>query len=85
MQTPTHSADVHSQQKSMTEAWIASSGLEFLSLSEVASLLRVSRITVYRIVAKKLISVYRIGRRMRFRKTDVLSYIESNHYGGKEV
>lgn len=85
MQTPTHSADVHSQQKNMTEAQFMNSGLEFLSLSEVADLLRVSRITVYRMVAKRIVSVYRIGRRMRFRKEDILSYVERNRYGSKEI
>lgn len=57
------------------------SDLGFLDLSEVANMLRVSRITIYRMVAKRLLSVYRIGRRMRFRKNDVLSFVEKNHYG----
>lgn len=58
--------------------------LSFLDLSEVAKMLRVSRITVYRMVAKRLLSVYRIGRRMRFRKDDVLSFVEQNRYGSKK-
>lgn len=60
------------------------SDLGFLDLSEVADMFRVSRITIYRMVAKRLLSVYRIGRRMRFRKDDILSFVERNRYGSSK-
>lgn len=84
MLTPSQSVDARSQQN-MSEAQAVLNDLCFLSLPEVADMLRISRITLYRLVARGVLSVYRVGRRMRFRKEHVLEYLERNRYGGKET
>lgn len=81
--SPSQSVDAHSQQN-MSETHVTSNNLGLLNLPEVAEMLRVSRITVYRLVAKRILSVYRVGRRMRFRKDHILGYLEQNHYGGSK-
>ncbi len=76
--------DAHSQQNNMYQVQALRADFEFLSLPEVAEVLRISRLSVYRMVAKQILTVYRVGRRMRFRKEDVLQYLERNRYGSKE-
>lgn len=53
----------------------------FLILEEVMEIFRLSRITIYRMVAQGVLPVYRIGRRMRFLKRDVMKYLAKNRYG----
>ena len=54
-----------------------SGDLLFFTGSEVAELLRVSKLTVYRFVDRGLLPVYRIGRALRFRKDDVAAFTEA--------
>lgn len=49
--------------------------LELLTPQEVAELLRISRASVYRMVEKRLIRFYKIQSGLRFRKTDVIEYL----------
>lgn len=80
MQTPSQSvSDAHSQ-SNMSEAQILSASLGLLSLPEVADLLKVSRITLYRLIAQGRISVHKVGRRLRIQKKDVLEFLEANRY-----
>jgi excisionase family DNA binding protein len=51
-------------------------GLKLLSLREVADLLRVARVTIYRLVARRALPVYRIARRLCFREHDVREWLE---------
>jgi excisionase family DNA binding protein len=48
---------------------------EFLSLRELASLLRVAPVTIYRLVARRALPVYRAFRKMLFRREDVRAYL----------
>jgi excisionase family DNA binding protein len=52
--------------------------LEFLNLKEVAAILRIAPISVYRLIARKSLPVYRTCRKILFKKQDVLKYLERN-------
>lgn len=47
-----------------------------ISVSKVAEMLGVVPITVYRIVARRELPVYRIARKISFKESDVLAWIE---------
>lgn len=81
--TSSHQVDAHSQQN-MNDTGTIKDQFEFLDLTEVAKILHVSRITIYRLIARQAMAVYRIGRRMRFQKNDVLEYLASNRYARKK-
>ena len=72
----------------MTETGQAALGaeFEFLELKEVASVLHVAPVSIYRLIAKRTIPVYRTCRKILFRKNDVLDFLEqrrqeSTRYG----
>lgn len=48
---------------------------EFLTVEEVANLLRVTKMTVYRTIDRGEIPYYRLGRLKRFRRSDVEDYL----------
>lgn len=48
---------------------------QFLNKKELGSLLKVSDRTTDNIVANKVLPVYKIGRLVRFKKSDVTDYI----------
>ena len=50
--------------------------LDFLNLKEVAGVLRVAPISVYRLIAKQALPVYRTCRKILFKKKDVIEYLE---------
>lgn len=52
---------------------------EFLTVSEVARLMRVSNMTVYRLIRSGELSAVRIGNRYRLKESDVAKYLE-DHY-----
>lgn len=80
MQTPSQSlSDAHSQ-SNMSEAQLLNANLGLLNLPEVANLLRVSRVTLYRFIGQGRISVHKVGRRLRIQKKDVLEFLEANRY-----
>lgn len=58
--------------------------INFVSTREVAEILKISPLTVYRMVENRSLPVYRIARRLRFRKQDLLNYLEKNRYGSAE-
>ncbi len=76
------------QLKNMTETanMTLDADLEFLNLKEVAEILRMAQISVYRLVAKRALPVYRACRKILFKRQDVLDYLERNRedagYGG---
>lgn len=59
-----------------------------LSIPQVATFLNVSRLTVYRLIERGLLPVYKIARRLRFRPNDVEAYLASarthHDYANKE-
>ena len=52
--------------------------IEFLNPNELAMFLHVSKVFIYRLIYKRLIPFYKVGRNIRFRKADILAYLE-NH------
>lgn len=74
---------VPSQQNTdaMVHAQVIDPETNFLILEEVMGIFRLSRITIYRMVAQGVLPVYRVGRRMRFLKRDVMKYLAKNRYG----
>ncbi len=77
MSLPSQSVDALRQQKIMTEtiSIAPDADLEFLNLKEVAGILRVAPISIYRLIAKRTIPVYRACRKVLFKKKDVLEYL----------
>jgi excisionase family DNA binding protein len=53
--------------------------LRFATVSEVARRLRVSNMTVYRLVKAGQLPAVRVGRGYRIREEDVLTYLESRY------
>lgn len=52
----------------------------FLTVQEVADLLRVSQMTVYRLIKSGEVPAVRIGRSFRVRETDVDRYLEEQRF-----
>ncbi len=50
-------------------------GAQFLTVSEVASALRISNMTVYRLISSGQMPAIRVGRSYRLRVEDVDSYL----------
>ncbi len=80
MNTSSSSVDAPRQLKNMTETADIKldADLDFLNLKEVATILRVAPISVYRLIAKQAIPVYRACRKVLFKKKDVLAYLEAH-------
>ena len=58
----------HTMRASFTEA-------RLLTVNEVADLLRVSRLTVYRLIKEGDVPAFKVGRGYRLREEDVHSYL----------
>lgn len=60
-----------------------------LSVHQVAALLAVSRLTVYRLIERGTLPVFRVARRLRFSRGDIARYLEQvrapHQYGGPEA
>ena len=52
--------------------------IELLTPDEVAELLRISKVGVYRLVEKRAIPFYRIRGSLRFDRKDVATYLKEN-------
>ena len=52
---------------------------QFLTVAEVARLLRVSNMTVYRLVKSSQLAAVRVGRGYRIREEDVRKYLEQRY------
>jgi len=50
----------------------------FLRPEELASILSISRPTVYRLIEKRQIPFYKIGGSLRFKIEDVMAYLDHN-------
>ncbi|WP_243790249.1 helix-turn-helix domain-containing protein [Saccharopolyspora gloriosae] len=54
--------------------------VQFLTVAEVARLMRVSKMTVYRLVHAGDLPAARVGRSFRVAENDVHSYLENAYY-----
>lgn len=55
------------------------SSKEFLNPEELAAILAISRATVYRLIARRQIAFIKVGGGLRFRRSDIEKFLESNH------
>jgi excisionase family DNA binding protein len=46
----------------------------------MANLLNISRPSVYRLIEKRQIPFYKIGGNLRFKKEDIINYLEMSHF-----
>jgi len=51
----------------------------FVTVNEVADLLRVSRMTVYRLIRSKELSAVRVGRGIRVREDEIHRYLNERY------
>lgn len=56
----------------------ADSNPNLITPDELADLLRISKVGVYRLVDKRLIPFYRIKGSLRFERKDVMAYLAKN-------
>lgn len=54
-----------------TSAFASETGKEYLSPDQVAKLLQLSRLTIYRLIDRGMLPVYKLCRRLRIRRDDV--------------
>ena len=52
---------------------------KFLTVSEVARLMRVSNMTVYRLIRSGQLSAVRVGNRYRVKEADVHKYLDDSY------
>jgi excisionase family DNA binding protein len=57
---------------------------EFMTPAEVSAHLRISKSGIYHLIASRFIAVYRIGRRLRLKRSDVEKYVEGRYYATLE-
>ena len=69
METPTAKTS-----EKISESCKTMSELELLTVSEAASLLRVSESTLYRLRADKSIPHFRVGHQIFFQKSDLINF-----------
>ncbi len=50
---------------------------EFLSARDVAQYLGVATVSVYRLAERRVLPVYRVLRKLLFRRSDVLAWVET--------
>lgn len=81
LNTPSQNSSVDTvapRQQNMTETaqMTLNTDLDFLNVHEVARVLRCAPISVYRLIAKRALLVYRACRKILFKRSDVLDYLE---------
>ncbi|MGH2769266.1 MAG: helix-turn-helix domain-containing protein [Actinomycetota bacterium] len=52
---------------------------EFLTVSEVARMMRVSNMTVYRLIRSGALKAVRVGNRYRLKESDVHKYLDESY------
>lgn len=57
-------------------------GIRLLTVAEVAGVMRVSRMTVYRLIRRGQLKAIRVGRNYRVREEDLREYLESSAVSG---
>ncbi len=59
-----------------------------LSVEQVAQALNISRLTVYRLIDRRLLRTFRVARRLRFSRADVARYlagVKTDEYGRSQT
>lgn len=54
-----------------------------LTVAEVASVMRVSRMTVYRLIRREQLTAIRVGRNYRVREEDLAAYLDRSSVTGE--
>lgn len=54
------------------------STIELLTPNELADMLKISKVGVYRIIARRKMRFYKVGGSLRFDRKDVMSYLKDN-------
>ena len=52
--------------------------IEFLTTEQMAIFLGLSKTSIYRLISLRRIPFYKLGHNVRFKKADVLDYLEKN-------
>ncbi|TQF68597.1 helix-turn-helix domain-containing protein [Rhodococcus spelaei] len=79
--TPTNKSAPTSKSKSSTpEGQPVLGGTQFLTVAEVATLMRVSKMTVYRLVHSGELPAVRVGRSFRVHAKAVHDYLETSYF-----
>jgi excisionase family DNA binding protein len=79
-----HGQSVAHSQPNMTQT-ISPPGIgELISTDGLAAMLGVSRMTVYRLIERRALPVYRVCRRIRFKLEDVQNFIEDQRTPGDQ-
>jgi len=52
--------------------------IEFLTTEQLAEFLGLSKTSVYRLIGGRKILFYKLGHNIRFKKADVLEYLDKN-------
>jgi excisionase family DNA binding protein len=58
---------------------------EFLNVSEVSQLIRLSKRTIYRLIARGELQVYKIGKRTIFKRTDIDNLFQTNIFTVNDI
>ena len=59
----------------------SNSTIKFLTPSELATFLKVSKTSVYRLVDNRKLPFYKVGGSLRFDLVDVMDYLSNNRIG----
>lgn len=51
---------------------------DLLTVSEIADLLRLSRVSIYRMIDSKKLPCYKLSGSLRFDRSDILEFIKNN-------
>ena len=73
-------ADKPGDRNELADARGASSASQFLTVAEVAALMRVSKMTVYRLVHNGELPAVRVGRSFRVHAKAVHEYLETSYF-----
>jgi len=52
--------------------------IEFFNTEQLAGYLGLSKTSIYRLISRRQIPFYKLGHNVRFKKADVLEYLERN-------
>ena len=58
----------------------SNSTTELLTPTEVAQMLKISKMGVYRLISKRAIPFYKVMGSIRFEKSEILSFLENNRF-----
>lgn len=68
--------EVQASLRGKAGAWLEAFGEPLLTVGEVANLMRVSNMTVYRLIKAGQLAAIRVGKNYRIRRSDVTRYLD---------